>query len=417
VTLFKYEVTEKDGRVLIGAMDAVSEAEVRTRLTAKGYRVNAVFSTAPVSPTPTKTVPRPQAVPTSRVSAPPNELAVFFRGLASYLHSGVVLHQALVQIGAQTRHHGMGVICKRLAERAQAGERLGEAMAEFPRAFPPNVIGLVAAGELAGFLPVIVGDLALNYEFEIRASNRWSRWTAISLWINAVGSLLVAPFVPLMYSVAATVNSEDPMDYLRAGGIAWLHYITIYMLPPLTIMFGVYFAAKYILNQPKMRPKRDALILRMPLGIGRFARMRSLASFSRILWRLQQAGILPIQAWDAASRAADNQVISYRLYQQVDAIRSGKRFSEALTATGMFTSDDQRVMVMGESSGQVVDTLERMAAYYEDAALSAAGRTKWIMTRIAIYVNILVLGYAFHCIAGPTTINPFDWVDKFMKAD
>jgi type II secretory pathway component PulF len=404
VTLFKYEVTEKDGRVLIGAMDAVSEAEVRTRLTEKGYRVNAVYSNAPAAAPRSQAVPRPQAIPTSGVSAPFGELSVFFRGLASYLHSGVVLHQALVQIGAQTPNRGMKIICDRMAARIQAGQRLSEAMSEFPRAFPPHVVGLTAAGELAGFLPIMIGDIAFNYELEQKASKRWFAYVCKLGWINAIGTIIVSPILPFM----AVVGVMDVQSMLTK----YIRWTVPHIVLPIGLAFIIYYTAAIVLRQPGMRPLAHSLVLRVP-AYGRASKERSLAGFSRILWRLQNAGILPIAAWDTASRAAENVVVAERLHSQLDAIRQGRKFSDALAATGMFTSEDQRVLAMGESAGQTADILKRIADFYEDSAMTSFGRSRWFATKIVIWVNVLAFAFSAVCLIQYLK-NVFTWVDWFM---
>ena len=152
------------------------------------------------------------------------------------------------------------------------------------------------------------------------------------------------------------------------------------------------------------------LILKVP-AYGRASKERSLAGFSRILWRLQNAGILPIAAWDTASRASENIVIARRLHGQLDAVRSGGSFSDALAATRLFSSEDQRVLAMGESAGQTVDILQRIAGYHEDAALTSIGRAKWFAIKIVIWVNVIAIAVFAYCII-KNLLNQFTWVDK-----
>ena len=401
--LFKYEVAEKDGRILIGAMDAMSEAEVRSRLAAKGYRVNAIFSNAAATAPAAQAVPRLQ-IPTSGVSAPAGELSVFFRGLASYLQAGVVLHQAVLQIGAQTPNRGMKIICDRMSGRLQAGQRLSEAMSEFPRAFPPHVIGLTAAGELGGFLPIMIGDIAFDYELSQKASKRWFKYICQLGWINAIGTLLIAPFFAFIYGEGVTDFPSMVSKYL-----AWTSW---HMALPVGLAITAYYIAGAVLRQPGMRPLSHGLILKVP-AYGRASKERSLAGFSRILWRLQNAGILPIAAWDTAARASENIVVAQRLHTQLEAIRSGQKFSEALSATGLFSSEDQRVLSMGESAGQTADILKRIADFHEDAAMTSIGRSRWFALKLMIWANILA-GAALMFCSIKYLNNMFTWVDKFF---
>jgi len=407
--LFRYEVADKDGRIMIGVMDASSESHVRQSLISKGYTVNYVVSTEPVQPQPT---PQPQAIPAARVgptsgtSAPPKEMAVFFRGLASYLQAGVTLNQALTDFANQTPNRGMRVICERMVARIRVGEKLGDAMMEFPRAFPPHVVGVVAAGELGGFLPLMVGDIAVDYEIAQRASGRTLRWWSWGAWVHVYGFLLIAPVFPAFFSIGVT----DVPSMIK-------HYLSMvipYVVVPLAVLTAAYFIAAAVLRQPGMRPVAHRLLLGVPWA-GRASRERSLATFTRILWRLQQAGILPIQSWDAASRAAENVVVGSQLHAQVPAVRSGARFSDALAATGLFTSEDQRVLASGEMAGQTADVLQRIAAYYEDAALASAGRARWLGLRISILAMLLSMGVLFVCF-GLFYQNMFKWVDWFFGA-
>ena len=408
--LFRYEVVDKNGRPMIGVMDAASESEVQQCLISKGYTVNLVVPADPAAAQPkpslqsAMTAMQAGSGPRSRVSAPPKELAVFFRSLASFLQAGITLNQALVQIASQTPNYGLRIMCERMAVRVQVGERLSDAMTEFPRAFPPHVVGVVAAGELGGFLPVMIGDVALDYEVAQRASSRTARYISWGIWMHVYGFLFTAPAFPALFSIGVMDVQTMLAKYLE---------LTLkYVVPPLAILIIGYYVGAAILRQPDMRPVAHRLVLRVPWA-GRASRERSLASFSRILWRLQSVGILPLGAWDAASRAAENLVVAVRLREQVESIRSGAKFSDALAATGLFTSEDHRVLAAAETSGQTADVLQRIGAYYEDAALVSAGRARWLGVRIATLAALFSIGVLVVCF-GLYFQNMFKWVDWFM---
>jgi len=194
----------------------------------------------------------------------------------------------------------------------------------------------------------------------------------------------VAPIMPLLPWIA----TEGMSVYYR--------FVLKYLLPPTVAAVVVLLIARAILRQPSMRAVTHSLLLRVP-GLGRASRERSLANFSRILWRLQSAGILPIQAWETASRAANNVVIATRLHGQLDSVRSGAKFSAAMRATGLFRNEDERVLAAGEASGQAADILQRMAAYYEDSAITAASRARWVGVRIAFLACIVAFGAVVIC--------------------
>ena len=404
MVLFRYEVSDKLGNTLRGVMDASSEADVRQRLAAMGYSIRSVVppSTAAPASTPAAAV---STVGTQRTTAPPTELAVFFNQLGSLLRAGIGMHEALVQINRQSPNHGLRRITERMAERVNAGEQLSQAMEEFPRAFPPHVVGVIAAGELGGFLPVVIGDIALDYDLAQRASSRVLRYISQLLWLNAIGTVLVSPVFPAFFTPGVTSVGTMLPVYLRL--------VLKYAIPPLVILIGGYHIGAAVLRRRSMRPVAHSLVLRVPWA-GRASKERSLASFSTILSRLQNAGIAPIQAWDAASRASENTVIASRLQEQVEAVRAGRKFSEALAATSLFTGEDQRVLATAESAGQTPDALQRMSAYYADAAAVSAGRTKWLGLRAAILATLLSILVSAVCF-GLFYQNMFKWVDWLFE--
>ncbi len=416
---FRYEVTDKAGKPMRGVMDAPSESDVHQRLVARGYSVNRVIPVAAPGPQHTPqaqpVAPNPQAVvgPTMRTYVPSKEMSVFFRGLASFLKAGTPIHQTLVQIGMQTPNRGLRFICERMAMRVQMGQNLSTAMMEFPRTFPPHVVGVVMAGELGGFLSTVIGDIALDYEIAQRATMRFGKIINWFLWINALAPLPFVPVPVLVFRMGGESLLQDPSPAHIAAICAQASGYGMRVIGiPLLILVAAYFIAGYILKQPSTRPIAHRWLLMVP-QVGRASRERSLASFTRILWRLQNAGILPIRAWDAASRAAENVVVSSRLYSQLAAIQAGVPFSQALAMTGLFTSEDQRVLAMGEASGQVADVLERIAAFYEDSAQHTAGRARWFGIRAAIIATLASIGITTVSIA---LVYPemMRWVDKYF---
>ncbi len=391
MAMFRYEVTDRTGKMLSGAMSASSEADVRQKLASMGYSIRQILAppmdisaqpkSAPL-PVPVP-VPVTTAGPTQRTTAAPGDLVVFFRQIQSLMQSGMNLYQGLMAIYGQTRHSSMRRIIETMAGRVQAGERLSRAMSEFPRAFPPHVIGVVASGEVGGFLPAVLGEIALDYEIEQRASVRWLKWTQSLLWLNCIATIFLVPAMPNLPIIA----KDGLPGYLRA----YTADVMTYIVPPLAIVLIAYIVIKAFLRRPEMRLVAHALVLKVPV-MGRASRERSLANFSRMLWRLQASGVLPIQAWDTASMAANNVVVATRLRGQIPALRTGARLSQAMQATRLFREDDRRLLEVGELSGQAPDILQRVAMFYEDAALSSAGRVRAYGMELAVVANLLVLG-------------------------
>ncbi len=398
MAMFRYEVMDKAGKVLTGAMAASDELQVRQKLTSMGYTVRLIVG-PPVDAAP-KQPPAPKAAPAPARqvrgnTVPPGEVIAFLQQLQSLLQSGFGMFDALVRIGSQTRNPAMCSIVRTIGSRVQYGESLSEAMSEFPRVFPPHVAGVVAAGELGGFVPAVLGEIVLDYEIEQQAFVRWTQWLTKLMWMNAIGIAFLVPVMPLltvMFEKGAGVGDEVMIwSAVRAFLSAYFAVVVKYLIPLLGLgLIGVY-STRSALRRPQSRLTADRLALRTPV-LGRASRDRSLANFTRMLWRLQSSGILPIQAWDAASHAANNYVVSEKLRGQVGALRSGARISQVMAATGLFRDEDQSAMEVAETAGQTADALRRMAMQYGGLAVQSAGQVRGARLRVAVIANIIALG-------------------------
>lgn len=180
------------------------------------------------------------------------------------------------------------------------------------------------------------------------------------------------------------------------------------------IIIGGYHFILFILRQPGLRKIRHTLLLNVPIA-GRASKLRSIAGFTRILWRLQKAGILPIKAWEAASEAAENEAIASKLRAQIPALQAGAKLSTALAATGYLADEYQRVLAIAEQTGQMAEELEKIAANYEDAAKAAANAVKWTGLHVCILFNLITIGVALAYVVSKTYNNVFEWVDWLFK--
>lgn len=427
--LFRYEVRDRTGKPVFGVMQSTTEFDVRQALAAKNFTVQSITQVGDTggtaaanrsSSTPAATVPVARPQQTSWTSTSTKELAILFRQLSQLQHAGVSIYQALERIGTETRNSGMRKIALRMASRVQNGEQLSDCMAEFPRAFAPHIVGCVAAAEVAGLMPLVLGDIALDYEIALRASNRIGKMISWALWVNAFIMILLAPFASMTikegFKAIDSGKIGEHTPKLEVVGQVFspiLHYIMTKLFIPMVLIVGVYHLVMLILRQPSMTRLRHQLVLKVPWA-SKVSRERSLASFSRILWRLQNAGILPIRAWDVASRVPENTIIGASLQAQTPLISSGAKFSDALKATNLFTYDDLRVLQTAEMSGQTIDTLQSISTQYEDSAMTSAGKARWIGLRIAVIATLIGTG-VFLCWSATYLHAAFEVTDKWIN--
>jgi len=306
----------------------------------------------------------------------------FFQQLAALVKSGNSIYAALDNLAPRTPNKNLSKVTFEMAEGARTGGRISDVMERYPKIFEDHIVGLVRAGELGGFLEIALSEIALNYEQNVALFR--GAWIPKLMAVQAIYALALA--IPLFHDLLDPAGLEKGFT-----GNLMVYLMHEAILLPLTfcIIQGVKFAWNRG-QQPQLRHLRDSWTLRVP-PFGDLHRQAALASFVRMLRRLYHAGVSPIPAWEGASRTASNVVIRDRLASSYDMMQKGVSLPDAFAATGLFNGNIEQLLMTGHLSGQVVESLDQIAEYYQNQVDEASKKAKFGILRIGI-ITMLVLG-------------------------
>ena len=77
----------------------------------------------------------------------PNDLAIITRQIATLVHSGIPLEEALTAVGEQNDKPRIKSVIMGVRAKVMEGHTLADGLADFPKAFPELYRATVAAGE------------------------------------------------------------------------------------------------------------------------------------------------------------------------------------------------------------------------------------------------------------------------------
>jgi type IV pilus assembly protein PilC len=331
-----------------------------------------------------------------------HDLLVFFQQFATLVLGGHTLYNALEELGRRTPNRNLGLVIREMMTAAQAGRPISEVMKRYPRIFPEHVTGAVAAGELGGFLDVMLPEIAQTYEQNI-ALYRGS-WLPKLLAISALFSVaIVIPFFPSLFS---------SMDY-KVGLMLYLKRVAFIYLPAAVGLLLLAVNIGRWMQLPEYRRYLDALALKTP-PFGLLQRQFSLACFTRTLRRLYHAGVAPGTAWESAAAATPNAIIRERLLQAAALMQRGASFPEAFQATGLFTGQIESLILTGHQAGRVPESLDQVADYYQNLVLDSTGKVRHAMLHIGITAMLVLGGGAFLWFVYSYFNGMFHFVDKYF---
>lgn len=381
--IFRYEAHESTGRVLRGAMDAQSPQEVESRLAGKGYTrvvVQSNQTASAVSPAPPPVV---STISGLTPAAKAEDLGLFFRQMAALLSSGMTLAAALANLAPRTANAGLQSAGLEMARNVGQGASWAGELARTNGLIPEHIVGLIAAGEAGGFLPFACEEAALGAEQDA-ALRQGLGWVRFLIWQSVWSVLLFQPLFPSIDTKHFENIKGHALTYLK-----WEAFLCV----PLGIGMHLFahLGGKWWAS-PAGRHTRDSLSLKIPV-MAKLHRARALASFTRVLSRLLRAGVTSSVAYEAAANAVPNSLLRTQLLRGLPEIRAARGLDAAIQATGLMHHDPIQLLVTGQQTGTLTESLDQVTALYQEEAARATELARKAQKQLAAVLTLVSMGY------------------------
>ena len=432
---YKYSVSNNQGQVLEGSLQAATSDAARLALSSAGYVVYEVREVQTAKQVPTAAIAtrlatpqvvkaKPQPKPLQGVAAPVRQVRVespsatrinsissanpkpagvktkkgkdkdlffLFNQLGSYFRSGINPVQALNDLTMRTPrqyHESM----KYAAQVVSEGGRMSDAFEAYPYLYPPDVVGTIRAGETAGFLPEAMDEIASKMEASHRLKKRlfyFSMMIVATIAMTPIILAFVEGSLASMKEQDLSGGSKPPVATLiKAVGVSLVHDgpITIF------ICLGIWgFLAWF--NSMKMRDFRHRLVMRTPI-IGGRAMAESMARFTWAMGLISRGGLSPQRTFLLAAESVPNLAIRQRLQGDGDKMTESDKLSAALRRSNLLPVEYGHIVETGEITGDVPRALESVHkatnADYQAKDATAATRSSFILYGIlAVLVTII----------------------------
>jgi general secretion pathway protein F len=358
---FRYIAVEGSAGQVEGRMEAATKAAVVDRLHASGaipIRVDELAK-SPFANIDLATIFGPRRMPA-------RALSLLTGQLATLLHAGLALDEALGilrQLAAKEREREC---LKLLLERISGGATLSDAMAEQPNVFPGFYVSMIRAGEAGASLEAVLDRLA---EFLERSQAAKEHITSALLYPIIVAvtcclsiAVLFLFVVPRFRPVFEQAGSALPLaarsllalsDFLQDFWWACI-------LGPVLVAFLVYRQFK----KPASRRRWDQRLLKMP-GIGDLIAKIEVVRFARTLATLLKNGVSLLSALTITRETIRNGVFVEAVGTIIERAKTGKGLAEPLAQTKVFPPLAVHLVRVGEESGRQEEMLFKIADIFE----------------------------------------------------
>jgi len=292
------------------------------------------------------------------------DVGVMYGQMADLLRAGVPLLRALETIARAGVSERISRSLRRIAEGVSGGKTLADAMAEQPGVFTPLHIAMVRAGEKAGFLEDVLGNLSdfIERVDELRGRIRGAMIYPILLTMLAMSvTIFILTWVVPRFKLVFGGRDLPALTKLMFS----LSDLLLESWP--LVLGGVVLAVLVIggmVRSPWGRRMWESWRLRIPV-IGKVTRTISITRFCRILGTMLANGVPILQALAISKDATGSVILADRIEQAAESVRAGETLSQPLRAGGLFPAQILEMIAVAEESNQLDRVLVQIAETVE----------------------------------------------------
>ena len=368
---FRITALDTHSALAIHEMDALDEADARRQALARGLRVLAVQGARLRGPGKAKL-----------------SLVPFSNELVALLEAGLSLVEAIDALTEKERDQAIRSVLEGLRRRLYEGQSLSTALGEFPSCFPPLYVATVRASERSGAITEALRRFVTYQEQLDVLKKRLVNASIYPAVLLGAGGLvvifLVAYVVPRFSGIYEEMGGDLPLASRLL--MQWGRLLDAHGLAVLVAFLAVMTASVYGAFQPGFRVAVGRACARIP-AVGRQLELYQLARLYRTVGMLLRGGLPVVTAFEM-TRGLLATAAQPRLAAATRAVREGQSLTDSLTATGLTTPVAERMLRVGERSGNMGDMMERIASFY-DAELA---RFVEIATRLIEPAMMTVIG-------------------------
>jgi len=351
---FAYHAVDQAGRKADGTMTADNALVLEERLRDIGYWLIDAKEQA--------------AQRKGRVSSVPRrELIDFFNGMAALMSAGIPIADAISAMAEETTHLSLRAILEDISVNVQAGQDLATSFEKFPTVFSKQLCQLIRAGEYGGNIVHPFADLSSHLEWtdqivsDIKQASVYP--TVILLAVTGLISLMFIVVVPTFAEIFAELDLELPA--LTRGVVLIGDVARQFWWLAIGLIVALYFCVRVARQRiPHVALMIDRFKLRVPV-FGRITSLLVQSQFVHNLGLMLKAGVPIIEALRLSQGLTDNRIMDRAIEDAQAQVQRGGRISDALRAHSVVSSLTLRMIIVGEDSGRLDESLQQVARRFD----------------------------------------------------
>lgn len=312
---------------------------------------------------------------------------LFTRQLATLVKAGLPLAQALRILRGQISNKKLLELTNHLSTDVEGGMQLSQALSAYPKVFGTIYISMVQAGEVSGTLDETLIRLAAQEEktaaINSKIRSAFTYPIVVLVVLIAVMILMITLVLPQVGGMYKDLN--QPLPPLTQSLLAVSHAFTKFWYLFLLVLAGLIYALRVWLLSPNGRQAIDKAKISLP-AVSVLVLKLYMARMTRTLGSLVATGVPVLQALEIASKSMNNLILERAIKDVAEKVRAGIAMSQPISENPVFLPLVGQMIAVGEQTGTIGDSLNKVADYYEDEVDEAVKNISTLIEPITMVI-------------------------------
>lgn len=359
MSTFYYKARDNQGLLVTGELEANADQELVNYFSDHGLIPLAVKKT-----TPGLNFNFLKSLFQQRIKE--EEILVLTRQFFTLFKAGMSMESVLGTLIRQTSNKRLKDVLQRIRSKVASGEGLSKSFAGYSDVFGDLYTSMLAAGEEAGILEEVLGNLAglLEKEIQIKTSVKSATlYPKIVVFVLIAATIVIMTFVvPQFASFFIHYKADLPLPTRILMGTS--NFFKNFWYVVILVVGGLGLTYKRYAKTGRGQINLGRLRFRLPV-FGLLNIKIANSRFCHILGALYRSGLPITRCLEITGRTIENGAFMREVDLLKDEVTKGKTISEGMETCQYFTPVIIDATAVGEKTGSLDEMLESMGEHYD----------------------------------------------------
>jgi len=293
-------------------------------------------------------------------------LVIFSRQFSIMMTANVSITDALLTIIEQTDNIKFKNVISKVTYDVNNGASLSDALKKHPNVFTSFYCSVVKAGETSGKLDNVLEYLADEIEKDYDLIKRFRGAMIYPAFVICglviVGFVFMLSVLPQLTKILEETGGALPLSTRIIIGVS--DFLQAYFVPLIIGVIILIIALRFFIKTSTGRRRLDYITIKTPV-IGNIFSLVYLVRFSSSLSTLLKGGVMVTRSLEIVGDIVNNFYFREVIKNTIDKINEGGSITDALNDSPYFPKMVPQIMMVGEKTGHLEESLDEVAKFYE----------------------------------------------------